>query len=134
MRLFYSAVNLHSRHIKSRSKLAHLFGYSSVPYSTRLLFQLLLLGNIGRLGEHAWTAQFRLSPWQPIKMYSLFYYQYLYMLMQSVFNQKGKVMFQSLKLLPWKQSLKNQVSKKYLVFFGDLLNLKLISSSLGQLK
>ena len=44
--------------------------------------------------------------------------------MQSVFNQKGNVMFQSLQLLPWKQSLKIQVSKKYLVFFADLLTLK----------
>ena len=34
------------------------------------------------------------------------------MLMQSTDNQKEKVMFQSLELLPWKQSLKNQVFKK----------------------
>ena len=46
------------------------------------------------------------------------------MLMQSVYNQQGKVMLQSLQLLPWKQSLKNQVSKKYLVFFANLLTLK----------
>ena len=44
--------------------------------------------------------------------------------MQSVYNQKGKVMLQSLQLLPFKQSSKNQVSKKYLVFFADLLALK----------
>ena len=44
--------------------------------------------------------------------------------MQSVYNQKGKVKFQSLQLLLWKQSLINQVSKKYLVFFADLLTLK----------
>ena len=46
------------------------------------------------------------------------------MLMQSVYNQKVKVIIQSLELLPWKQSLKNQVFKKYLVFFADLLTLK----------
>ena len=33
-------------------------------------------------------------------------------------------MFQSLELLPWKQSLKNQGFKKYLVFSADLLTLK----------
>ena len=33
-------------------------------------------------------------------------------------------MLQSRQLLPWSQSLKNQVSKKYLVFFADLLTLK----------
>ena len=49
---------------------------------------------------------------------------YTCMLMQSVYNQKGKVMFQSLQLLPWKQSFKNQVSKKYLVYFADLLTFK----------
>ena len=41
--------------------------------------------------------------------------------MQSVYDQYGKVMFHSLQLLPLKQSLKNQVSKKYLVFFAGLL-------------
>ena len=46
------------------------------------------------------------------------------MLMESVYNQYKKVMRQSLQLLPWKQSLKNQISKKYLVFFADLLTLK----------
>ena len=34
-------------------------------------------------------------------------------------------MLLSLQLLPWKQSLKNQVSKIYLVFFADLLKYKL---------
>ena len=43
--------------------------------------------------------------------------------MQSVYNQKKKVMLRSFQLLPWKQSLKNEVSKKYLVFFADLLTL-----------
>ena len=38
--------------------------------------------------------------------------KYLYMLMQSVYNQLWEVMFISLKLLPWKQSLKKQVFKK----------------------
>ena len=33
-------------------------------------------------------------------------------------------MFQSLQLLPWKQRLKNQVFKKYLIFFADPLTLK----------
>ena len=47
------------------------------------------------------------------------------MLMQSVYNQKGKVMLQSLQQLPWKLSLKNQVSKKHQVFFADLLTLKI---------
>ena len=46
------------------------------------------------------------------------------MRIQSVRNQKGKVMFQSLVLLPWKQSLKNQGFKKNLVFSANLLNLK----------
>ena len=32
--------------------------------------------------------------------------------MQYIFNQKQKVMFQSLELFPWKQSLKNQIFKK----------------------
>ena len=46
------------------------------------------------------------------------------MLMHSVYNQKVKVMFQNLQLLPWKQRLKNQGFKKYLVFSADLLTLK----------
>ena len=46
--------------------------------------------------------------------------------MQSVYNQKGKLMLQSLKMLPWKQSLKIQVYKKYMVFFADLLTSKAI--------
>ena len=46
------------------------------------------------------------------------------MLMQSVYNQNLKVIIQSLELLPQKQSLKNQVFKKYLVFFADILTLK----------
>ena len=54
-------------------------------------------------------------------MYSLFFYEYLYMLMQSIFNQYQKVMFQSLELLPWKQSLKNQVFKKKMVFSINLM-------------
>ena len=75
-------------------------------------FQLLLLGNIRRLGKHPWLAQYRWLPWQQIKIYSLFFYEYLYILMQSIYNQKQKVMFQSLELFSWKQSLKNQVFKK----------------------
>ena len=39
-------------------------------------------------------------------------------------TNREKVMLQSLQQLPWKQSLKNQVSKKHLVFFADLLTLK----------
>ena len=31
--------------------------------------------------------------------------------MQSVYNHQGQVIFQSVQLLPWKQSFKNQVSK-----------------------
>ena len=46
------------------------------------------------------------------------------MLMQSVYNQKEKVVLRRLQLLPWKQSLKNKVFNKYLVFFADLLTLK----------
>ena len=76
------------------------------------LFQFLLLGNIRRLGKHPWPAQYRWSPWQQVKIYSLFVYEYLYILMQYIFNQKQKVMVQSLELFPWKQSLKNQVFKK----------------------
>ena len=34
---FYSAVNLHSRHMISRSKLARLFGCSHVPFSTHYI-------------------------------------------------------------------------------------------------
>ena len=44
--------------------------------------------------------------------------------MQSGYSQYGKVMFQILEPLLWKQSLKNQVFKKYLVFSPDLLTLK----------
>ena len=44
--------------------------------------------------------------------------------MQSVYYQKENVMLQKFQLLPWKQSLKNQVSEKYLVFFAELLTLK----------
>ena len=40
-------------------------------------FHLVLLGNIRRLGKHPWTARYRWSPWQQIKMYSLFFYEYL---------------------------------------------------------
>ena len=54
-------------------------------------------------------------------MYSLFSYEYLYMLMQSIYNQKQKVMFQSLGLLPWKQSLKISFLRKELVFSTDLM-------------
>ena len=35
------------------------------------------------------------------------------MLMHSVYNQKGDVMFWSFQLLPWKQSLKNQDFKNF---------------------
>ena len=58
-------------------------------------------------------------------MYSLFFYEFLYLLIQYVYNQKGKVMFQSLELFPWKQSLKNQGFKKYLIFSADLLTLQI---------
>ena len=75
-------------------------------------FHLLLLGNIRRQGKHPWTPQYKWSPWQQIKIYSLFFYEYLYMPMQSIYNQKEKVIIQSIELLPWKQSLKNQVFKK----------------------
>ena len=43
--------------------------------------------------------------------------------MQYIYNQKQKVMFQSLELFPWKQSLKNQVFKKKLVFSTDIIQL-----------
>ena len=46
------------------------------------------------------------------------------MFMQSVYNQNLKVIIQSLEQLPWKQSLKNQVFKKYPVLFADLLTSK----------
>ena len=54
----------------------------------------------------------------------LFFYYYLYMFMQSVYIQLVKVNFQSLWLSPWKQRLKNQVFKKYMVFFADHMALK----------
>ena len=41
--------------------------------------------------------------------------------MQHIYNQKQKVMFQSLELFPWKQSLKNQVFKKKLVFSTEIM-------------
>ena len=41
--------------------------------------------------------------------------------MQYIYNQKQKVMFQSLELFPWKQSFKNQVFKKKLVFSTDIM-------------
>ena len=44
--------------------------------------------------------------------------------MDSVYKQQGKVMFWSFELLPWKQSLKNQDFKNYLVYFADLVTLK----------
>ena len=44
------------------------------------------------------------------------------MLKQSIYNQKQKVMFQSLELLPWKQSLKNQVFKEKMVLSTDLIS------------
>ena len=54
-------------------------------------------------------------------MCSLFFYEYLYILMQYIYNQKQKVMFQSLELFPWKQSLKKQVFKKKMVFSTDIM-------------
>ena len=84
-------------------------------------FQLLLLGNIRRLGKHLWPAQYRWSPWQQVKIYSLFFYELLYILMQYIYNQKQKVLFQSLELFPWEQSLKNQVCKKNLEFSTDIM-------------
>ena len=41
--------------------------------------------------------------------------------MQYIYNQKQKVMYQSLELFPWKQSFKNQVFKKNLVFSTDIM-------------
>ena len=41
--------------------------------------------------------------------------------MQYIYNQKQKVMVQSLELFPWKHSLKNQVFKKKLVFSTDIM-------------
>ena len=44
--------------------------------------------------------------------------------MQSVHILYGKVMFQILELLSWKQSLKNQDLMTYLVFFFLKVNIK----------
>ena len=110
--------------MKSHSKLACLFGCSHVPYSMCYILPIFVARQHKKTGQSPVTAHFRWSPWQQIKIYSLFFYLYLYMLMQSVYNQLGKVIFQSLQLLPWKQSLKNQVSKKNLVYFADLLTSK----------
>ena len=41
--------------------------------------------------------------------------------MQYIYNQKQKVMLQSLELFPWKQSLKNQNFKKKMVFSTDIM-------------
>ena len=41
--------------------------------------------------------------------------------MHYIYNQKQKVMLQILELFPWKQSLKNQVFKKKLVFSSDAM-------------
>ena len=51
-----------------------------------------------------------------------------------VYNQRGNVMFQSLELLPLKQSLKNQGFQKYLLFSADLLTLKVNICSQRQFK
>ena len=63
-------------------------------------FQLLLLGNIRRLGKHPWLAQYRWSPWQQVKIYSLFFFEYLYILMQYIYNQKQKVIQRNTNKLP----------------------------------
>ena len=47
---------------------------------------------------------------------------------------KGKSNVSESSAVTMETKLKKQVSKKYLVFFGDLLTLKLISSSLRPLK
>ena len=41
--------------------------------------------------------------------------------MHYIYYQKQKVMYKSLGLFPWKQSLKNQVFKKKLVFSTDIM-------------
>ena len=46
------------------------------------------------------------------------------MLMQSVYSQKGKVMFRILEPLPWKQSLKKSKFQGISGIFPDLLTLK----------
>ena len=56
------------------------------------------------------------------------------MLMQSVYSQLVKVIFQRLRLLPWKQRLTNQVFKKYMTFFADLLALKVNINQLNAIK
>ena len=48
-----------------------------------------------------------------------FFYYHLYMFMPI-----GQSNFPESWLLPWKQRLKNQVFKKYMIFFADLLALK----------
>ena len=88
---FYSAMNLHARFMKSRSKLAFIFGYSHEPiffYSTSYTVPAFVArDNIERLGKHTWTTQYRWSPWQHIKMNCLFLFEHLYILMQSIYNQ-----------------------------------------------
>ena len=56
------------------------------------------------------------------------------MLMQSVYSQLVKVIFQRLGLLPWKQRLTNQVFKKYMTLFADLLALKVNINQLNAIK
>ena len=97
-------------------------------------FHLLLLGNIWRLGKHPWPPQYKWLLWQQIKIYSLFFCEYLYMPMQSIYNQKEKVMFQSLELLPWKQSLKIRFLRNNWYFPLTSWRIKLISNSRRQFK
>ena len=100
---FYSTVNLHARLMKSLQSY-HVFLANHMNHIRRVTkFQFLLLGNIRKLGKHPWPAQYRWSPWQHVKIYSLFFYEYLYILTQYIYNQIKKVMFQSLELFPWKQ-------------------------------
>ena len=56
------------------------------------------------------------------------------MLMQSVYSQLMKVIFQRFGLLPWKQRLTNPVFKKYMTFFDDLLALKVNINQLNAIK
>ena len=69
-----SIVNLHARLMKSRTKLARLYGCSHVPFSMCYIVPTFVLGNIRRLRKHAWTAQYKWSLWQHIKMYGLYFH------------------------------------------------------------
>ena len=110
--------------MKSHSKQARLFGCSHVPYLTCHIVPFLLLGNIRRLVEHAWTAHYRRSPWQQIEMYCLFFLLILVHAQATCLQPIGKRNVPETSAVIMVTKLKIQVSEKYLVIYADLLSLK----------